>query len=111
MTAPALSNAAASLLRAIVARSGAAHDQILLSNVRSTAWHSLTFDGERHHFALHIVGSYADAYAARLSHRLEDAEFSIPGILVADIALGDGPDVLSDGSVVLSIEALTVDAR
>lgn len=109
MTGPALSLAAAGLIRALAARSGASRDQVLIGDVRSTAWHSLTFDGERHHFALHIIGANADAHAARMAHRLEEAEFAIPGILVADIIISDGPKILFDGSATLAIEALTVD--
>jgi hypothetical protein len=39
---------------------------------------------------------------------LEDAEFSIPGILVADIGLARPPSLALDGSTTVSIEALTV---
>jgi hypothetical protein len=110
MTGPALTAAAAGLLRALVARSGAGFDRILLNDARSTKWHSLTFDGERHHFTLRIVGPHAEAFAARMTDRLEDADFSIPALLVADIALSDALIRLPDGSVELAIEALTVDA-
>lgn len=39
---------------------------------------------------------------------IEDAEFTIPGVIVADIAVVDGPERLLDGSTRLTIEALTV---
>ncbi|HEU5481668.1 MAG TPA: hypothetical protein VFU80_01050 [Sphingomicrobium sp.] len=39
---------------------------------------------------------------------LEDDEFSIPGHVVADVALIDGPEKERDGSIALTIEALTV---
>lgn len=109
MTAATLSSSAA-LLRILIARSGASREQVLLNDICSTAWHSLTFDGERHRLSLRIVGPNADSFARRMTYRLEDAEFSIPGILVADITVSMGPDALADGTVALSIEALTVDA-
>jgi hypothetical protein len=39
---------------------------------------------------------------------LEDAEFSIPGVIVADIGLMGTPQRSIDGSARLTIEALTV---
>ena len=39
---------------------------------------------------------------------LEDAEFSIPGIIVADIALAETPKFALVGSTSLIIEALTI---
>ena len=44
----------------------------------------------------------------RMCHGLEDAEFSIPGIIVADVALADAPARSPDGSTTITIEALTV---
>ena len=41
---------------------------------------------------------------------LEDAEFSIPGVIVADIALAGPPVLAADGSITIRIEALTVAA-
>jgi hypothetical protein len=41
---------------------------------------------------------------------LEDAEFSIPGHFVADIAVMDTPQRVADGSISLTIEALTISA-
>lgn len=108
MSVLALSPAAAGLLRALVARSGAAREHVLISNVTSRDWHSLTFSGERHLISMRITGEQAVGFAARMVHRLEDSEFSIPGILVADIAVADEPNQGCDGSVALSIEALTL---
>jgi hypothetical protein len=39
---------------------------------------------------------------------LEDAEFSIPGVIVADIGVARAPSRAFDGSTSLTIEALTV---
>jgi len=39
---------------------------------------------------------------------LDEAEFEIPGQIVADIALSEATRVEPDGTTVLAIEALTV---
>ena len=43
-----------------------------------------------------------------LVNGLEDCEFTIPGHVVADIAVSGEPERLEDGSIALTIEALTV---
>ena len=104
----ALSPAAAGLLRALLARGGVHRDRILLSDFRSTDWQSLTFMGERHVMDLRIPGPDAAALANRLTDGLADAEFAIPGQIVADIGLERPAHENLDGSISLRIEALTV---
>ena len=70
---------------------------------------SLTFSGERHEIALRIPGPGADAIADVLANGLADAEFAIPGQIVADIALDGEPVRHPDGAITLQIEALTVE--
>lgn len=104
----ALSPAAAGLLRALVARAGINRDRILLTDFRSVDWQSLTFVGERHEMELRIPQPDAQRLAARVSDGLGDAEFVIPGQIVADIGLERPPSENPDGSVTLHIEALTI---
>ena len=104
----ALSPAAAGLLRALVARAGINRDRILLAEFRSVDWQSLTFVGERHEMELRIPPPDAPALAARIADSLSDAEFAIPGQLVADIGMDRPPSHNRDGSVSLHIEALTI---
>ncbi|MEO8176256.1 MAG: hypothetical protein ABI626_06315 [Sphingomicrobium sp.] len=103
-----LSRAASGLLRALLQRSGDQCDRILLSEVLSVAWQSLTFVGERHRLRLRIRGPGARQLVGRLIDGLEEAEFAIPGQIVADIALAGAPARDHDGSFGLEIEALTV---
>lgn len=103
----ALSRAASGLLRALLERIGD-HDRILLSEIQSVDWQSLTFTGETHLMRLRVPGPDADLIVGRLTHGLEEAEFSIPGYLVADIAMVGVPCRALDGSVTLAIEALTI---
>ena len=105
----AMSPAAAGLLRALLNRAGVDRDRILLTDFRSTDWQSLTFSGERHEIALRIPGPGADAIADVLANGLADAEFAIPGQIVADIALDGEPVRHFDGAITLKIEALTVE--
>ena len=103
-----MSSAAAALLRAILARAQVPRERLLLTDVRSVDWQSLTIVGERHEIAMRIPGPSAAAIAAALCDGLAEAEFAIPGQIVADIVVADGPTPSADGSIVLAIEALTV---
>lgn len=105
----AMSPAAASLVRALLARAGIDRNRILLSDICSTPWHSLTFAGERHRIDLRVPGPGAGAVARLLTHGLDEAEFVIPGQIVADIAVQGAMFEHPDGSVSLTIEALTVE--
>ena len=102
-----LSRAASGLVRALLARSGKDRDRILLSEVRSVDWQSLTFTGERHVISLRIVEPDAAAIAARLTAGLEHAEFEVAGHIVADIE-AKAPHTTADKSVLVVIEALTL---
>ena len=104
----AMSAAASGLLRALLARAAVPRDRILLTDVRSTDWQSLTFVGERHEFRLRVPGPDSAATSERLCDGLADAEFSIPGQIVADIAIVGEPVLSEDGSTSVTIEALTI---
>ena len=108
MSAPVLSRAAAGLLRELIARSGASRSEVLLTDVKSVDWRSLTFDGERHEIALRLTGPQAALEADRMVDRIEDHEFAISGAIVADIAVMGRSVSLDDGSVSIAIEALTI---
>jgi hypothetical protein len=106
----AISRAASALMRALVARSGAPRDRILLSDARSTDWQSLTFTGEHHQLQFRIPAPRSAAFADKMCAGLEDAEFSLPGVVVADIAIIGRPCTGFDGSTTVAIEALTIAA-
>lgn len=103
-----MSPAAAALLRALVARAGVARDRILLTEVASDDWQSLTFIGERHRFELRVHGPDSRAIVARMCDGLPEAEFNISGQIVADIAVAGVPVRAAEGSTTVTIEALTV---
>ncbi len=105
----AMTPAAAGLLRALLGRAGLERNRILLTDFRSTDWRSLTFAGERHRIDLRIPGPAAGVVAELLTHGLDEAEFSIAGHIVADIAVGGAMVEHPDGAVSLRIEALTVE--
>jgi hypothetical protein len=104
----AMSPAAAALLRVLIARARIARDRVLLTDSESIDWQSLTFAGERHRLSLRVTGGESREAVERMCTGLEDAEFSIPGLLVADIAVVDAPRRALDGSTELTIEALTI---
>lgn len=103
-----MSPAAAALYRALVARACTPRDQVLLTSIRSVDWQSLTLSGERHEIGLRLTGPQSIAAGDALCVGLEDAEFAIPGQIVADIAVCGPPRVAADGSVEISLEALTI---
>ena len=105
-----ISPAASALLRCLIGRAGVPRDRILLSEMKSIDWRSLTFSGERHRFDLRVSGPHSREVVKRMCHGLEDAEFSIPGVIVADVALANSPAHGRDGSTTITIEALTVAA-
>ena len=108
MMKPQLSVAASGLLRAIITRTGVDRDRILICGWTSVDWQSLTFVGERHVACFRVTGPGAARLVAMIADGLEDAEFAIPGQIVADIALADPPKPQPDGSILVTIEALTV---
>lgn len=109
MMKPLLSVAASGLLRALLARTGVDRDRILICAWTSVDWQSLTLIGERHEAIFRITGPDAPRLVAMIADGLEDAEFVIPGQIVADIALAEPPVPQPDGSILIRIEALTVD--
>ncbi len=104
----AMSPAAAGLLRALLGRAGVERNRIMLSDFRSTDWRSLTFAGERHRIDLRVPGPGAATVAQMLTRDLAEADFSIPGQIVADIAVEGAMIEYPDGSISLTIEALTI---
>jgi len=104
----AMSPATASLLRAILNRAGVDRTRVLLSNFRSVDWQSLTFVGERHEIDLRIAAPGAPDVAERILAGIREAEFAIPGHVVADIQPTQAPIMHRDGSIGLAIEALTI---
>ena len=105
----AMSPVAAGLLRALLSRAGVEKNRILLTEIRSTDWRSLTFNGERHRIDLRIPGPGARALADQLTHHLGEAEFTLAGHIVADIAVEGAMVEHPDGAISLTIEALTVE--
>jgi hypothetical protein len=104
----AMSRGAAALLRALVGRAGVERNRILLTEVHSTDWQSLTFTGERHQIGLRVTGGDSMQVTDRMCRGLEECEFSIPGLLVADIRRVGAPRRAPDGATELIIEALTI---
>lgn len=102
-----LSSAAALLIRSIMSRTGLDQDRIFISHAHSVDWQSLTFIGERHELALRLSAPDAASAATRLRDGIADAEWEMPGHVVADIAI-TGEQTSDDGSILVQLEALTI---
>jgi len=103
-----MSSAASALLRALIARAGVERNRILLTDAHSTDWQSLTFTGERHHIGLRVTGPDSGEVVNRMCLGLEEAEFSLPGLFVADVGLVGPARRAPDGATEVMIEALTI---
>lgn len=106
----AMTSAASALVRSLIARSELPRNRILLTAVDSVEWRSLTFNGERHRVELRVIGLDSRSAAERICAGLEDAEFEIPGLVVADIAVIESRTTANEESAQLTIEALTIEA-
>ena len=105
----AMSPAATAVLRALIFRSQAERNRILLIEAQSTDWQSLTFEGEQHRMTLRIVGEDAPEIADRLCGGIEEAELSSGGLIVADISVEQRVST-GDGNVEVTVAALTIAA-
>ena len=104
-----MSRSATALFRGLLARAGDKRDRILLMDWKSVDWQSLTFIGERHEIRLRIRGPNGADLARRLTGNIADAEFPVPGQIVADMLVAGQPRAEADGSVTLTLEALTIE--
>ena len=105
-----MSPAAAAVVRALLARAGVDRDRILLTDVQSVDWQSLTFIGERHRIIMRVTGPSAQDVTDRMTSGIGEAEFHVPGHIVADIVLFGDAVRDADGSVSVEFEALTIAA-
>ena len=81
--------------------------RVLLSKFCPVDWQSLTFTGERHEIGLRLLGPDAAGALARLRDGLADAEWALPGHVVADIVIVATSPV-DDPSIEVTLEALTL---
>ena len=106
-----MSSAGAALLRALLVRARVDRDRILLTEYRSTDWQSLTFVGERHEMRFRVAGPGSEEIYRAMTGDLTDAEFAMPGQVLADVAVFGAPARQTDGSISFAIEALTIAER
>jgi hypothetical protein len=104
----AIAPVASALLRGLIDRAEVPRNKILLTEAITVEWCSLTFTGERHQLQLRIPPPDSRMIMKRMCDGLEDAEFNIPGAIVADIGFTAAPE--RHGSTTITIEALTVSA-
>jgi len=74
-----------------------------------TPWASATFIGARHGIILILQGDDAAVRAEALAAMLPDADFAIPGHIVADIGV-DGITLVGEEEARLTLSILTIEA-
>ncbi|HEX7874119.1 MAG TPA: hypothetical protein VF475_14485 [Sphingobium sp.] len=94
------------LIAALIDRAGP--DSEIVDD-RLSPWASATFVGARHEMVLILKGADAITRAIALARSLVEAEFTIPGHLVADLAV-DGCDADIPGESRLRLSILTIEA-
>lgn len=85
---------------------------LIIEGVTTQGWSSATFEGERHRLDLRLHGGAVEIGEAldRLVDRLPEAEFDLPGAIVAEARLTSlrvDPDPAAV-ALALTIEVLTV---
>ena len=103
----AMSNAGSTLLRLLIARAGVPRNRILLTEIESVEWRSLTFNGERHRMSLRVSDPDSATIVDRMCDGLSECELSAAGLIVVDIVVV-ARNATADGSTSVAIEALTV---
>jgi hypothetical protein len=93
------------LLAALIERAGPGGD---VADSGITAWASATFVGARHTVSLTLAGEDAEGRAEALALALPEAEFSLPGHIVADLSV-DAVEARTDGATI-SLSILTIEA-
>lgn len=91
----------AALVRALTLRAGR---KPAVEDIRSRPWASITFTGMRHRFVLRFDGDGAAPAVARLSDRLDYAEFDLGRHILVDIAMVDR--AVDTAGARLTLEAL-----
>jgi hypothetical protein len=107
MNRMAMSNAGSALLRLLSARAGVPRNRILLTEIESVEWRSLTFIGERHQMRLRVSEPESATTVDRMCDGIGECELSAPGLIVVDISVV-ARSTLADRSTIVTIEALTV---
>ena len=109
MNRPRMSAAASSLLRTLLRRAQLPADRILLTHWISTDWQSLTFSGERHQAGFRVRGAGAAEAVGQWLDGIEEADLPLGRYFVAEIGLSREPVAQDDGSVLVELEALTLE--
>ncbi len=85
--------------------------RLVIEEIRSRSWASVTFAGARHELTFRIAGEGAAEAADEFIHHLEAKEFELRGHVMADIALVSEERKDGEDWVRISLEALTVEDR
>jgi hypothetical protein len=105
---PPLTDPTSALLRAIRLNLHG-FSGLVVEEITSRSWASVTFNGARHELAFRLEGPGAEQAADRFLANLDVAEFELRGHVLADIVLVS--EDRRPGCVRIGLEALTVEDR
>ena len=77
-----MSPAASNLIRALIARAGVPRDRILLTDVQSTDWQSLTLTGERHQLELRVCAPHSGQISCTLDACSDASRSTMPPLML-----------------------------
>ena len=75
---------------------------------RSSAWCSMSYDGQRHEIELAVHGPGAKDVAHRLVDGITEIQFPLREAFVAEISASAGSPTCSPTRIALAVEALTI---
>ncbi len=104
---PRCDHAQAAILRVIAQTVAPLGARLVIEELRSRDWASLTLTGARHELDVRLDGVGAEAALALLQEQLPDAAIAISGRILAELVVE--PGTADDFGVGLTICALVID--
>ena len=104
---PHCDRAQAAILRAVAALAAPLGARLVIEELRSRDWASLTLTGTRHELDVRLDGVGAAAAMALLQQELPQATIAIHGRILAEVVVE--PGTADDDGVAMTICALVID--
>jgi hypothetical protein len=104
---PQCDRAQAAILRTVSALATPLGARLVIEELRSRDWASLTLTGARHELDVRLDGVGAGAALALLQEQLPQASITMPGRILAELVVE--PGTADDDGIAMTICALVID--